>query len=120
MIVTDILRRVVSNILTGVSEMFTAFQGYDGLDQPGQTFADQELLPIFPESRGPPHILIFFSCIPENPGNIQKYCNKFAGSISRWKFITLNVQYTTLDYSSQLFSSSHTRMTDSRITAKCV
>jgi len=31
------------------------------------------------------------------------YCNKFAGSISRWKFITLTVQYTTLDYSSQLF-----------------
>jgi hypothetical protein len=31
------------------------------------------------------------------------YCNKFAGSISRWKFITLRVQYTTLDYSSQLF-----------------
>jgi hypothetical protein len=25
------------------------------------------------------------------------------GSISRWKFITLRVQYTTLDYSSQLF-----------------
>jgi hypothetical protein len=30
------------------------------------------------------------------------YCNKFAGSISQWKFITLTVQYTTLDYSSQL------------------
>jgi hypothetical protein len=30
------------------------------------------------------------------------YCNKFAGSISQWKFITLRVQYTTLDYSSQL------------------
>jgi hypothetical protein len=25
------------------------------------------------------------------------------GSISRWNFITLTVQYTTLDYSSQLF-----------------
>jgi hypothetical protein len=25
------------------------------------------------------------------------------GSISQWKFITLRVQYTTLDYSSQLF-----------------
>jgi hypothetical protein len=33
---------------------------------------------------------------------INIYCNKFAGSISRWKFITLTVQYTTLDYSSQL------------------
>jgi hypothetical protein len=31
------------------------------------------------------------------------YCNEFAGSISQWKFITLAVQYTTLDYSSQLF-----------------
>jgi hypothetical protein len=31
------------------------------------------------------------------------YCNEFAGSISRWNFITLTVQYTTLDYSSQLF-----------------
>jgi hypothetical protein len=27
--------------------------------RPGQTFADQELLPIFTESRGPPLILIF-------------------------------------------------------------
>jgi hypothetical protein len=26
------------------------------------------------------------------------YCNKFAGSISRWKFITLKTQYTTVDY----------------------
>jgi hypothetical protein len=32
-----------------------------------------------------------------------KYCNKFAGSVSQWKFITLKVQYTTLDYGSQLF-----------------
>jgi hypothetical protein len=31
------------------------------------------------------------------------YCNKFAGSISQWKFITLKVQYTTLDYSPQFF-----------------
>jgi hypothetical protein len=30
------------------------------------------------------------------------YCNKFAGSISQWKFITLKAQYTTVDYSSQL------------------
>jgi hypothetical protein len=29
------------------------------------------------------------------------YCNKFAGSISRWKFITLKAQYTTVEYSSQ-------------------
>jgi hypothetical protein len=27
--------------------------------RPGQTFDDQELLLIFPESRGPPHILMF-------------------------------------------------------------
>jgi hypothetical protein len=33
----------------------------------------------------------------------RTYCNEFAGSISQWKFITLKVQYTTLDYSSQLF-----------------
>jgi hypothetical protein len=26
------------------------------------------------------------------------YCNKFAGSISQWKFITLKAQYTTVDY----------------------
>jgi hypothetical protein len=31
------------------------------------------------------------------------YCNKFAGSISQWKFITLTAQYTTVEYSSQLF-----------------
>jgi hypothetical protein len=36
------------------------------------------------------------------------YCNKFAGSISRWKFITLRVQYTTLDYSSQPASTRPT------------
>jgi hypothetical protein len=36
--------------------------------------------------------------------NISKYCNnEFAGSISRWNFIGLKAQYTTLDYSSQLF-----------------
>jgi hypothetical protein len=31
------------------------------------------------------------------------YCNKFASSISQWKFITLKVRYTTVEYSSQLF-----------------
>jgi hypothetical protein len=31
------------------------------------------------------------------------YCNKFAGSISQWKFITLKAQYTTVEYSSQHF-----------------
>jgi hypothetical protein len=31
------------------------------------------------------------------------YCNKFAGSISQWKFITLTAQYTTVEYSSQHF-----------------
>jgi hypothetical protein len=35
--------------------------------------------------------------------HIKQYCNKFAGSVSQWKFTTLTVQYTTLDYSSQLF-----------------
>jgi hypothetical protein len=39
----------------------------------------------------------------EARGEIYIYCNKFAGSISQWKFTTLTVQYTTLDYSSQLF-----------------
>jgi hypothetical protein len=29
---------------------------------------------------------------------ILTYCNKFAGSISQWKFITLKAQYTTVDY----------------------
>jgi hypothetical protein len=32
-------------------------------------------------------------------------------SISQWNFITLRVQYTTLDYSPQLFYSSNTRAT---------
>jgi hypothetical protein len=40
-------------------------------NQAWQTFADQELLLIFTEYGGPPHILIFFSCIRENPGNIE-------------------------------------------------
>jgi hypothetical protein len=31
------------------------------------------------------------------------YCNKFAGSISQWKFITLKPQYTTVEYGSQHF-----------------
>jgi hypothetical protein len=48
---------------------------------------------------------------------IPTYCNKFAGSISQWKFITLKAQYTTVEYSSQHFWDSNTRMTDSRITA---
>jgi hypothetical protein len=26
------------------------------------------------------------------------YCNEFGGSISRWKLITLKVQYTTVNY----------------------
>jgi hypothetical protein len=30
------------------------------------------------------------------------YCNEFAGSISRWKFITLKSQYTTVKHSRQL------------------
>jgi hypothetical protein len=39
----------------------------------------------------------------KNLNKMRIYCNEFAGSISRWKFITLNVKYTTFDYSSQLF-----------------
>jgi hypothetical protein len=35
-------------------------------------------------------------------------CNFLVGSISQWKFITLKVQFTTLDYSSQLFQNSNT------------
>jgi hypothetical protein len=31
------------------------------------------------------------------------YCNKFAGSISRWKFITLRIQYTIVNYNQQRF-----------------
>jgi hypothetical protein len=30
---------------------------------------------------------------------------------SRWKFITLKAQYTTVEYSSQLFYNSNTRIT---------
>jgi hypothetical protein len=37
------------------------------------------------------------------PSISSKYCNKFAGSISQWKFITLQAQYTTVEYSSQHF-----------------
>jgi hypothetical protein len=33
----------------------------------------------------------------------QSYCNKFAGSVSQWMFNALKNQYTTVDYSSQLF-----------------
>jgi hypothetical protein len=33
----------------------------------------------------------------------RKYCNVFVGSISQWNFITLKVQYTTVNYSQQLF-----------------
>jgi hypothetical protein len=30
--------------------------------------------------------------------SLNKYCNKFAGSVSQWKFTTLTIQYTTVDY----------------------
>jgi hypothetical protein len=33
------------------------------------------------------------------------YCNIFVGSISQWNFITLKIQYTTLDYSQQLYNA---------------
>jgi hypothetical protein len=32
-----------------------------------------------------------------------KYCNVLVGSISQWNFIALKVQYTTVNYSQQLF-----------------
>jgi hypothetical protein len=34
---------------------------------------------------------------------LDKYCNEFGGSISRWNFIALRVQYTSVNYSQQLF-----------------
>jgi hypothetical protein len=37
---------------------------------------------------------------------IYLYCNEFAGSISRWNFITLKIQYTTINY-----NTSNTRPT---------
>jgi hypothetical protein len=37
------------------------------------------------------------------------YCNEFAGSVSQWKFITLKVQYTTINY-----NTSNTRPTSAR------
>jgi hypothetical protein len=37
--------------------------------------------------------------------NEWEYHNEFAGSISQWKFITLKIQYTTLDYSQQLYNT---------------
>jgi hypothetical protein len=47
------------------------------------------------------------------------YCNVLVGSISQWNFIALKIQYTTVNYSQQLFSNSNTRTnsTDSQITA---
>jgi hypothetical protein len=39
------------------------------------------------------------------------YCNEFAGSISQWKFITLRIQYTIVNYSRQRFYNSNTRIT---------
>jgi hypothetical protein len=32
-----------------------------------------------------------------------KYCNEFAGSISRWKFITLKIQYRVVNHNPQRF-----------------
>jgi hypothetical protein len=34
---------------------------------------------------------------------LRMYCNVLVGSISRWNFIALKVQYTTVNYSQQLF-----------------
>jgi hypothetical protein len=56
---------------------------------------------------GSKHLLNICQCLREYMSNtsssIYIYCNKFAGSVSQWKFTTLTVQFTTLDYSSQLF-----------------
>jgi hypothetical protein len=36
--------------------------------------------------------------------NVKKiYCNVLVGPISQWNFITLKVQYTTVNYGQQLF-----------------
>jgi hypothetical protein len=40
---------------------------------------------------------------------INLYCNVFAGSTSRWNFITLKAQYTTVNYNQQLLQDSNTR-----------
>jgi hypothetical protein len=53
-------------------------------NRPGQTFADQELLLIFPETRGPPHILIF-CCIRENLGKIYNNNNNILILVIRTK-----------------------------------
>jgi hypothetical protein len=41
-----------------------------------------------------------------SPCNVSN-CSIPIGSISQWKFITLKVQYTTLDYSPQLFEHTY-------------
>jgi hypothetical protein len=48
------------------------------------------------------NIDIFVPARTSNLGPLT-YCNKFAGSISQWKFVTLKVQYTTVKHSPQLF-----------------
>jgi hypothetical protein len=50
----------------------------------------------------------YFCCI--------SYCNVLIGSISRWNFIALKVQYTTVKHSQRLFYNSNTHTTDSQIT----
>jgi hypothetical protein len=36
---------------------------------------------------------------------LRTYCNVLVGSISQWNFIALKVQYTTVDYSQQLYNT---------------
>jgi hypothetical protein len=45
------------------------------------------------------------------PCFLRWYCNEFAGSISRWKFITLKILYTIVNYNPQRFYNSNTRIT---------
>jgi hypothetical protein len=40
---------------------------------------------------------------PSEYCNTCKYCNEFAGSISRWTFITPKIQYTIVNYNPQRF-----------------
>jgi hypothetical protein len=47
------------------------------------------------------HLVVKSTMFPHH--SIHKYCNEFAGFYSQWKFITLKAQYTTVEYSSQLF-----------------
>jgi hypothetical protein len=40
-----------------------------------------------------------------NAAACPTYCNVLVGSISQWNFIALRIQYTTVDYSQQLYNT---------------